>query len=176
MSSTANGAEIDALELRRVMGSYPTGVTVVTTRDRQGALWGLTANSFTSLSLRPPLVLVCIDVSTRSYAAFAESGSFAVSILADDQRTVSQIFASARFDKFDSVSWWEGRAGNPIVSGAAAWLECAVHRRLHEGDHMILIGRIDSLSRSDRQPLGYHSGGYVRLSPHDACRAATVAG
>lgn len=145
--------------LRTVMGSFPTGVTVVAVRDAAGIPIGLTVNSFTSVSLDPPLVLVCIDCRAQSHAALVESGGFAVSILAASQADVARRFAARPSEgRFDGVPWHAAPSGNPVLSGAVAWIDCEIHKLVAAGDHTILLGRATAAGTSDEPALLFHRG------------------
>ena len=159
----AEESGFDLRELRKALGSFVTGVTVVTTLEPNGEPRGFTANSFTSVSLDPPLILVCLGRSAASYPVFAATGSFAVNILSDQQRAVSGIFASKNSDKFADVPWRPGRSGNPLLEGGAAWLDCKVHDRIEAGDHIVLIGWVVAFGHSARPPLGYYAGNYLNF-------------
>ncbi|MEL6289117.1 MAG: flavin reductase family protein [Pseudomonadota bacterium] len=153
---------LDTFALRRALGTFLTGVTVVATRAPDGSPRGFTANSLTSVSLDPPLVLVCLGRSASSHDVFTRAEGYSVNILARDQRVVSTIFASDVPDRFAHLDWQAGPNGNPIIEGAAAWLDCRMHRTVDAGDHTILIGEVtafDAVPTSD--PLGYLRGGYV---------------
>lgn len=151
----------DSSELRDALGAFVTGVTVVTTLDGDHEPRGFTANSFTSVSLEPPLVLVCIGKAAGSSPVFQEARGFAVNILAEDQRDVSHAFASGRRDRFATVRWIPGPAGNPVFQGAAAWVDCAAQQKIDAGDHVILIGRVIGCGHAPLKPLGYCRGAYV---------------
>jgi pimeloyl-ACP methyl ester carboxylesterase/flavin reductase (DIM6/NTAB) family NADH-FMN oxidoreductase RutF len=150
---------IDPRELRAAFGTFMTGVTVVTTRDTTGAPRGFTANSFTSVSLDPPLLLICIGRTAASCATFTDASGFAVNILAEQQKDISGIFASKRSDKFSAVPWHPASSGNPLIDGAVAWFDCARANVIEAGDHVILV---------DANPLGYARGGYVTLGLEQA--------
>ncbi len=143
------------------MGRFPTGVTVVASTARDGTPVGLTVNSFTSVSLDPPLVLVCIDRGSSSHDPIVEGGGFAVSILADDQEKVARRFA---FDpsetRFDAVGWRPSGAGSPVLDGSAAWVDCRLEEIIPAGDHSILLGHVIESGVSDREPLVFHGGNY----------------
>jgi len=159
-------APLDIAELRRTLGSFATGVTVATTLDSDGLPKGLTANSFTSVSLDPPLVLVCVDKASSCHPAFAATTHFGINILCEDQQHVSRAFASRSADKFANIPWVPGITGSPIFPDSTAWLDCGIHDRLEAGDHLIVIGRVLSFGHSpEKQPLGYHRGGYVAIAP-----------
>ena len=142
--------------LKRTFGAYPTGVTVVTTLHR-GVPLGFTANSFTSVSLDPPLVLVCHGSYATSHAAFRDATGFAVNILAADQEALAKRFASRVEDRFAGIGWCDGEGG-PILDGSAAWLDCAMHDAHPAGDHTILIGRVLAHEDAGTDPLLYARG------------------
>ncbi|HYF16780.1 MAG TPA: flavin reductase family protein [Ramlibacter sp.] len=159
---------LDVRELRQVLGSFVTGVTVITTVDAQGRRWGLTANSFTSLSLDPPLILWNQSVTAPSHPVFRDAQRFAVNILAEDQVELSRRFASAATDKFAGVATSEGLGGIPLVEGCAAWLECSREAVLPGGDHAVFIGRVERMDRRGRPPLVFGQGRYLKAMPHEA--------
>jgi flavin reductase (DIM6/NTAB) family NADH-FMN oxidoreductase RutF len=154
---------IDVVSLRRTLGAFVTGVTVVTTLDSVGQPRGLTANSFTSVSLDPPLVLVCVSGTASSYPAFSACESFAINILAEGQEEISNRFASTRPDKFADIGWSEVATGAPILDQSLAWLDCRVFRKTIAGDHLILIGRVEDFSCGTSRPLAYCQGNYVNF-------------
>ena len=157
---------------RRAMSRFATGVTVVTTTDSSGGPHGLTVNSFTSVSLEPPLVLFCLDREAGCFDVFAKATKFAVSILSSDQSTLSDRFARIVGDRFNGAAYRIGAIGCPIIVGALAAVECEIAQRHDGGDHEILVGRVleicDEESRDDDDaavaPLLYYRGGYARLS------------
>lgn len=159
------GQEIDPLRLRRVLGAFVTGVTVVTATDGAGRPRGLTVNSFTSVSLDPPLVLVCIDRSSSSHDALVKTRHFGISILSEEQRALATRFATRSEDKFADVATSWSREGTPLLPGAAAWLECRLHDQSVMGDHTILIGRVVDLGVESMRPLAYCSGSFISLAP-----------
>ena len=154
---------IDTLDLRTAFSKFPTGVTVVTTQQSDSTPRGFTANSFTSVSLDPPLLLVCIDKRAASLSVFLESRGFAINVLAQEQKDTSGLFATQRHDKFDITPWHEGLYGMPLIDGALAWFECALEQQVDAGDHVVLIGRIKNYGYRNGQPLGYAGGGYFSL-------------
>lgn len=143
------------------LGRFVTGVTVVTTVDAQGDLRGFTANSFSSVSLDPPLVLVCLGKGASSYGAFSSCGGFAVNILADSQRDLSRIFASSGGEKFSGTPFRKGVTGSPVLEDVHAWIECTMHQRVEAGDHVILIGRVVDFGEGEGRPLTYYGGKYL---------------
>ncbi len=154
-------AGFDSGEFRRALGSFLTGVTIVTTIGPEGEPRGFTANSFTSVSLDPPLVLVCIAHKALGHPVFATSKSFAINVLSEDQKTASGVFASKAADKFTSVAWQSGQTGSPVLDGAVALFDCDMERLVEAGDHSILIGRVRYFQHNSAQPLGYCRGAYV---------------
>jgi len=155
-------ATLDVAELRQTLGSFATGVAVATTLDSTGMPKGFTANSFTSVSLDPPLVLVCVDKAASCYPAFAAASHFGINILCEAQQHVSRTFASKSADKFADMPWISGITGSPIFPDSAAWLDCELHDRVEAGDHLIVIGQVLSFGHSPaKRPLGYHRGSYI---------------
>ncbi len=154
---------VDQRSLRDAFGAFATGVTVVTTIDEAGGPRGFTANSFTSVSLDPPLLLVCLSKNAGSYPAFVAAGRFAVNVLAEDQEAVSAAFASSRGTKFAGVSWRLSDTGSPLIEGVVAWFDCVTHDLVDAGDHVVLIGRVAGFEHAPLTPLGYCRGAYVRF-------------
>ncbi len=154
---------IERNELRRVMGHFATGVTVITTLSKEGKLHGLTANAVSSLSLDPPLLIICVDKKAESYSSFEESGVFTVNILADDQEDISRRFAVSGGEKFEGVAYRRGVNGAPILSGALAHLECKLHAAYEGGDHTIYLGLIEEAETREVKPLLFFRGGYRSL-------------
>ncbi len=137
-----------------------TGVTVVTTTDPNGEPIGFTANSFSSVSLDPPLVLVSIAKSSLNHAAFAKGAGFAINVLSEAQKDVSNTFARPVADRFDSIGWRQGPAGSPVVDGVSAWFDCTLHQVIDAGDHDILIGQVAAFDANQNAGLGYYRGSY----------------
>lgn len=150
----------DARALRDAFGAFLTGVTVVTTVDDAGAPIGFTANSFTSVSLDPPLLLVCLAKTSRNYATLTAAKGFGVNILSEGQKDVSNTFARPVEDRFAAVDWRPGPHGSPVFTDVAAWFDCATHDVVDAGDHVILIGRVEGFDNSGKTGLGYARGGY----------------
>ena len=150
--------------LRRALGCFVTGVTVVTAREVDGGPHGFTANSFTSVSLDPPLVLVCVGRDVERLDVYRRCSCFAINVLGDSQRAISVRFATQRPDRFAGVRWREGTYGLPIIDGCIASLQCESWRRIEAGDHMILIGRVLACEDSAARPLAYWRGRYRSLS------------
>ncbi len=164
--------------LRQAFGAFATGVTVVTARDDQGRPVGFTANSFTSVSLDPPLLLVCPAKSSSNIATFSSARHFAVNILAADQQEVSHRFATPMSDRFAGLTWREDAAGQPLIAGAAATFACARHQLVDAGDHVILIGEVLESEASGAAPLVFSQGRYRELArqvPAGGIRVGVVA-
>ena len=145
---------------------FATGVTIVTARTPDGGLIGLTANSFNSVSLNPPLVLWSLSQAAGSMAALSSGSHYAINILAADQKELAERFASKREDRWKDVLFTEGAGGSPLLSGAAASFECFNRSRYDEGDHVIFVGEVECCSRRDGAlPLIYHGGRYYTELP-----------
>ncbi len=156
-----DGHPSESASLREVMGSYPTGVTIVASRDPDGTPFGLTMNSFTSVSLDPPLILVCVGHSSTSHDRMVTGQGFSVSILASDQGEVAARFAREPSEgRFNEVDWLEAPSGNPAISGAVAVLDCSVHAVHQGGDHSVLIGRVEHATVSELPALVFHRGAF----------------
>ncbi len=145
------------------MGHFATGVTIITTFNRAGQMHGLTANAFTSLSLVPPLCLICVDKKAESYPSFEESKVFTVNILKDDQELLSRKFAVSGGEKFAGVAYRLGANRAAILDGVIAWLECRVIAAHDGGDHTIYVGEIEEAETREGKPLMFFRGGYREL-------------
>jgi flavin reductase (DIM6/NTAB) family NADH-FMN oxidoreductase RutF/DNA-binding IclR family transcriptional regulator len=157
----------DSRELRQVLGAFVTGVTVITALDDNGKPHGLTANSFTSVSLDPPLILWSQSLAAPSHPVFREADRFVVNILADDQVEVSKRFARGGGDKFAGCQTSPGLGGVPLIVGCAAYLECRRMDSFPGGDHVVFLGRVERTERTGRQPLVFGGGRYLIAQPHD---------
>ncbi|MFQ3664816.1 MAG: flavin reductase family protein [Sphingomonadaceae bacterium] len=152
----------DHRALRDAFGCFATGVTIVTSIDARGRRVGFTANSFTSVSLEPPLLLVCPARDASSLPVIRSSGHFGVSVLAASQRELAERFARRGVDRFASGSWVEAESGVPLLEGASANFACTLLQETEAGDHVVLIGRIDSFRAApERPPLLYLKGAYA---------------
>ncbi len=153
----------DTQALRNAFGAFATGVTVVTTREENGTPRGFTANSFTSVSLNPPLLLVCIAKSAASLKIFENAPHFAVNILSEDQKAISGLFASRQPDKFEHAAWKPGPDAVPLIDASLAWFSCTRAQCVDAGDHVILIGHVTDFDTRAGNPLGYFRGNYFSL-------------
>ena len=151
-------------ELRRVMGHFATGVTVITTREANGAPTGFTANAVTSVSLDPPLILICVDKTADSYPAFQESGVFVVNVLAEEQEDVSRRFATKGKGKFDGVGYRLDESGCAVLENSIAHVECRIVQTHDAGDHTIYVAEVESGDARELPPLLFYRGGYRKIA------------
>jgi flavin reductase (DIM6/NTAB) family NADH-FMN oxidoreductase RutF len=157
---------MDSQQFRAALGMFATGVTIITVRDADGSLVGLTANSFNSVSLDPPLVLWSLARRAGSMPVFARGTHYVVNILAADQVLLAQRFATRDIDRFAGVPWREGAGGAPVLDGAVASFECANRSQYEEGDHVIFVGEVERCTaRAGAQPLIFHGGRYFTELP-----------
>ncbi len=156
----------DTRKLRDTFGRFATGVTVVSTVNGSGEFFGLTANSFTSLSLEPPLVLFCLDYKALSFDTFRETSHFVVNVLGEDQEELSAHFARSSVDKWNGVDYETWKTGCPVLPESIAVLECHTVSRHEGGDHLIIIGEVERIryDESETKPLLYFKGRYGAIS------------
>jgi len=176
MTATAVSPDDDAKAqraLRDAFGAFVTGVTVVTTRDEDGQLAGCTANSFSSVSIDPPLVLWSLARTSSSYPVFERSKRFTINVLAEDQRHLSQLFASKGMDRFGNSNWTLGLGGVPILDGALCYLECVKFASYPGGDHTIFVGQVENFQRKQQRPLVFGGGRYMMAFDEAAGAAST---
>lgn len=153
-------------EFRTALGMFATGVTIVTARTAEGTLVGLTANSFNSVSLEPPLVLWSLSRTAASMPAFQAGSHYAINILGADQQDLAMRFAAKGVDRFAEVEFVEGVGGAPLLAGAAASFECFNRSRYDEGDHVIFVGEVERCTRrAGASPLLYHGGKFYTEHP-----------
>jgi flavin reductase (DIM6/NTAB) family NADH-FMN oxidoreductase RutF len=153
---------IDDAHFRLALSHFASGVTVVTTAH-EGQLYGMTVASFASLSLHPPLVLVCIERSVKTHDAITAAGKYGVSILSSAQADISSKFASRSDDKFAGVQLIEGELDVPLIAGALTAIECRVYDQLPGGDHTIFIGEVMKIHTTEGDPLLYFRSGYREI-------------
>jgi flavin reductase (DIM6/NTAB) family NADH-FMN oxidoreductase RutF len=151
---------IEKNQLRQVMGHFATGVTIITTFNKDGQMHGLTANAFTSVSLEPPLLLISVDKKAESYPAFEESKVFTINILADEQESLSRKFAVSGGNKFEGVAYRKGGNGAAILDGTLAHIECTLYAVYEGGDHTLYLGEIQEAEVREGKPLVFYRGGY----------------
>lgn len=156
-------------ELRQTFGCFPTGVTVITTKDADGAPIGVTASSFNSVSMDPPLILWSVDKVAYSASIFKNAKHFTVNILSDAQVDISNRFASRGEDKFKDIDWCDDEHGMPNIADASAQLRCNTWNVYEGGDHYIIVGEVMSLANNQKPPLVFATGGYCIAQPHPSC-------
>jgi 4-hydroxyphenylacetate 3-hydroxylase, reductase component len=150
-------------EFRRACGRFATGVTIATVLDVEGLPHGLTVNSFSSVSLDPPLVAICLGHAVTVIDAFREANCFGINVLADSQQALSDRFARKGHDRFDGLKWYRGESGAPLLPGVLAAIECSQFHRVSAGDHDIFIGEMLRAKVSEGEPLIYFASRYRRL-------------
>lgn len=159
--------EFDPRDFRNALGKFPTGVTIITTKNESGELIGMTASSFNTVSLNPPLILWSIDKGARSLPSFGEGHHFAVHVLSEHQQDLSNTFATKSDDKFAGIDVTFGIAEVPLLPEFSARFQCVCQHEYDGGDHVILVGRVLDYETADcNSPLVFHSGSYAKIS-HD---------
>lgn len=154
----------DSMAFRSALGSFATGVTVVTTTDAQGTPVGMTASSFNSVSLKPPLVLWSIDKAANCFDVFNQSNHFAIHVLTEQQQSLSDLFGRpGPQDKFAAISTAQGTLGSPLLPDFNSLFECSLEHRYEGGDHIILVGRVHRFEQRNGKPLLFHGGRYRQL-------------
>lgn len=162
MNTIENKGDIDPLDLRRAFGRFGTGVTVITTRAPEGARLGVTANSFNTVSLDPPIVLWSLSGQSPSLASFRASGRFVVNVLSLDQLELSQRFSRPAPDKFAGIAFSEGMGGVPVLKGCAATIECRIVNDHVVGDHVLFLGQVERYAYEQAAPLLFCNGQYLQ--------------
>lgn len=158
---------IDKQQFCRACGKYATGITIATVMGPDGVPHGMTANSFTSVSLAPPLVLVCVDHRSKILDHFRRTEYFGVNVLSETQQALSAHFARSGHDRFFGVEWWAGETGVPLLPDVLAYFECAINKIVDAGDHAILIGEVLHANCRDGRPLIYFNSTYQSLDQTD---------
>nr|WP_262841916.1 flavin reductase family protein [Sphaerisporangium corydalis] len=164
-TSGARPTAADGQHFRSVLGRFATGVVAITALDPvTGEPCGLAANSFTSVSLDPPLVAFCVAHTSTSWPRLKSAGRLCVNVLAEDHEQVSRQLAAKGGDKFAGIAWHFSPGGSPVVEGALAWIDCTVESELVAGDHIIVVARVHDLDvHADEGPLVFYRGGYGRF-------------
>jgi flavin reductase (DIM6/NTAB) family NADH-FMN oxidoreductase RutF len=156
---------IDEARFRQVLGHFATGVTVVTCLAGERPI-GLAVNSFTSVSLDPPLVAFCVSTASTTWPQLRAVGAFCVNILGEDQEALSRVFATHGLDRFLGVGWRPSSSGAPVLNDVLAWVDCTVEAEYPAGDHLIVVGRVRELALAhEGRPLVFYRGGYGRFEP-----------
>jgi flavin reductase (DIM6/NTAB) family NADH-FMN oxidoreductase RutF len=153
-------AKMKIRELRDAFGAFMTGVTIVTTATDDGKPLGFTANSFSSVSLDPALLLVSIAKTSSNYQTFSTTGHFAINVLAENQKELSNTFARPSDDRFASVNWNLSANSNPLIAEVSAWFDCTTHAVIDAGDHALIVGKVEAFHSAGYAGLGYYRGGY----------------
>jgi flavin reductase (DIM6/NTAB) family NADH-FMN oxidoreductase RutF len=162
MNPADSNNAFDPKDLRQAFGRFGTGVTVITTRAPDGRFVGVTASSFNTVSLEPPIVLWSLSVSSPSLQAFRAAGHFAVNVLTLEQIDLSLRFSRPSEDRFAGIKFSEGLAGMPLLAGCAATIECTVHQAQEVGDHVLFLGQVERYSYAHAAPLLVFNGQYIR--------------
>ena len=158
--------EMESSEFRRILGHWVTGVSVVATLKEDGKLCGLTANTITSVSLEPPLILVCVERNADTHDCITRSKMFSVNVLESTEERIARRFAAWEVDrKFEGLAFHTAVTGAPILDDALAWLDCRVHAQHEAGDHTIFVGEVVAGDAREGTPLIYYRGGYGRFVP-----------
>ena len=155
---------LDTRSLRDALGEFATGVAVITARAADGTPVGVTINSFTSVSLEPPLVLWCLGLQSPSMAVFESCSHYAINVLAADQIELSQRFSQSQSDRFAGIDWKVGAGDTPILPGCCAWFECRNEMHYPGGDHLIFVDHVEHFQRDEKSPLIFHGGRYRTLA------------
>jgi len=166
MSSEGFGeqaAPLTSEEFRRACGRFATGITIATVSDARGTPHGLTVNSFTSVSLDPPLVSICLGHAVSLIEVFRAASYFGINVLAENQRAVSELFARRGYDRFEGIEWESGANGVPLIAGVLAAMECRAVERIRAGDHDIFLAQMVTARVVEGKPLVYFASGYRRL-------------
>jgi|SRR6476661_4017782 flavin reductase (DIM6/NTAB) family NADH-FMN oxidoreductase RutF len=163
LAETGEHHVIDPRDFRQALGCFGTGVTIITAVAPDGRRVGLTANSFASVSLNPPLVLWSLGAHSPSLAAFQEATHFAINVLGAHQEPLARQFARPADDKFAGVEWTPGLGGAPVIADAVAVFQCRTADRYYGGDHVIFLGAVESYSYDEREPLMCSRGAFGRF-------------
>ena len=156
----------DPRQFRNALGSFATGVTIITAKDLNGGFVGTTASSFNTVSMDPPLILWSIDKGARALESYEKAESFCVNVLAADQIELSNRFARQQQDKFSGIDYELGQSGVPVLEGCAASFQCKTHAIYEGGDHLIILGEVVDFTASDRPGLIFHAGSYAVSNEH----------
>lgn len=153
----------DTASLKQAFGCFPSGVTVVTAARGETPI-GFTASSFTSVSLTPPMLLFCIDKGSDNIETYQATPHFAINILSQDQRDISNRFAAEMDNRFDGINWQWSSLGNPLIEGCVSQFDCTTSQVIDAGDHLIIVGEIKALASNGGRSLGYYRGKYLDLN------------
>ncbi|MBC3880816.1 flavin reductase family protein [Undibacterium sp. LX40W] len=160
-ATSALPPDFDSRHFRTALGQFATGVTVVTTRLADGSFLGLTASSFNSVSLDPPLVLWSLGKRAQSLPVFSANSHYVINVLTAEQQVLAEQFASRSENRFEGVEFTLSRTGLPILKGASAWFECFNRSQYPEGDHVIFVGEVEQCAHGNAAPLIFHNGSFL---------------
>lgn len=169
----SDSSSIDPRDFRNALGTYATGVTIITAATPDGKPYGLTCNSFASVSLNPPLVLWSLVVYSSSLTVFQNASHFSVNVLGASQQALANKFAKSSDDKFTGVDWTPGLGKAPVLAESVANFQCRSVNRYYGGDHVIFLGAVEAYSYNREEPLLFARGGYGRFLADDARKKAT---
>ena len=155
----------DTAHFRQALAQFATGVTIITTRLPDGSFFGMTASSFNSVSLSPPLVLWSLSLGASNLVAFTDNSHYVINVLAAGQEAIAEQFARRMEDRFEGIEFELSRTGLPVIKGAAAWFECHNRSRYPEGDHVIFVGEVERCGVQPQEPLVFHGGRFASLPP-----------
>ena len=168
----SDSSSLDPRDFRNALGTYATGVTIITAAAADGKPYGLTCNSFASVSLNPPLVLWSLVIFSQSMSVFQNASHFAVNVLGASQQALANKFAKSSDDKFAGVEWRPGLGNAPILLDSVANFQCRAANRYYGGDHVIFLGAVEAYSYNRQEPLLFARGGYGRFLPADDTSAS----
>ena len=163
----ADHSPIDPRDFRKALGTYATGVTIITAVGSDGKPYGITCNSFASVSLNPPLVLWSLVLYSSSLSAFQDASHFAVNVLGMSQQELANKFAKSSDDKFVGVEWTPGLGGAPLLAESVANFQCRSVNRYYGGDHVIFLGAVEAYAYNRKEPLMFAQGGYGKFVPDE---------
>ncbi len=169
---SSDSSSIDPRDFRNALGTFATGVTIITTAAPDGKPYGLTCNSFASVSLNPPLVLWSLVIFSSSMSVFQNASHFAVNVLGASQQALANKFAKSSEDKFVGVEWTPGLGNSPLLKDSVATFQCRAANRYYGGDHVIFLGAVEAYSYNRQEPLLFARGGYGRFLPADDSSAS----
>ena len=164
----SDNAAIDPRDFRNALGTFATGVTIITALTAEGKPYGLTCNSFASVSLNPPLVLWSLGMFSQGLSTFQNASHFTVNVLGASQQELANKFAKSSNDKFAGVDWTPGLGGAPVLANCVASFQCRAANRYYGGDHIIFLGAVEAYAYNRQEPLLFARGGYGRFVPPDA--------
>src|ERR1700753_685972 len=164
----SGSSALDPRDFRNALGTFATGVTIITALAGDGNPYGLTCNSFASVSLNPPLVLWSLGMDSQGLPIFQHASHFAVNVLGASQQALASKFAKPGVDRFDGVDWKPGLGGAPLLAGSVAYFQCRAANRYYGGDHVIFLGAVEAYAYNKHEPLLFLSGGFGRFTRGDA--------